>query len=337
MQTLAELRSPKLILAPLKGYTDEVFRNAFARHFDGFDSALAPFIPTVKDKRIRPALLRGVQPERNRRLPVVPQIMSNSPDDFIRMACALVAQGHSEVNWNLGCPFPMVAKKSKGSGLLPQPDRIDTFLDQVVPRLPCRLSVKVRLGRKKPDEIYKVLESLNAYPLSEIIVHPRTGIQMYSGRPDLDRFERCLDLSRHPVSYNGDINCFGDFQNLSKRFQSVTRWMIGRGALINPYLPGVIKGTENPADDKVHRFIGFYYDLYRGYQERLSGPGHLLNRMKGFWTYFALTLEGGKKVAKQIHRSKRIHRYETIVSEFFSSEPRWVEPEEGMSVDEVLP
>jgi len=330
-------KSPKLILAPLKGYTDEVFRNAFSRHFNGFDGALAPFIPTVTDKRIRPALLQGVLPERNRRLPVVPQIMSNSPDDFIRMAHALTDTGHSEINWNLGCPFPMVAKKNKGSGLLPQPDRIDAFLDQVLPRLPCRLSVKLRLGRKKPDEIDNVLETLNAYPLSEIILHPRTGIQMYSGRPDLDRFERCLDLSRHPVTYNGDINCLGDFQNLSERFHCVKRWMIGRGALINPYLPGDIKGADIPPDDKVSRFTGFYDDLYRGYQDRLSGPGHLLNRMKGFWTYFALIFEGGKKVAKRIHRSKRIDRYEAIVSKFFSSEPRWVEPEQGMSVDEVLP
>ena len=82
---------------------------------------------------------------------------------------------------------------------------------------------------------------------------------------------------------------------------------------------------------------GFYYDLYRGYQERLSGPGHLLNRMKGFWTYFALTFERGKRIAKQIHRCKRIDRYEAIVSEFFSNKPRWVEPGEGMSVDEMLP
>jgi len=328
---------PKLILAPLKGYTDDVFRNAFARHFDGFDGAMAPFIPTVKDTRIKPSLLRGVQPDRNRRLPVVPQLMSNSPDDFIRMAGALIDLGHSEINWNLGCPFPMVAKKSKGSGLLPQPDRVDTFLDQVVPRLPCRLSVKLRLGRKNPDEIFQVIQILNRYPLSGIIVHPRTGIQMYSGRPDLDRFQNCLNISRHPVTYNGDINCLRDFTSLSERFNTVTRWMIGRGALINPYLPGAIKGNNVPADAKVQVFTGFYHDLYTGYRDRLSGPGHLLNRMKGFWTYFALRFEEGRKAAKQIHRSKRIGRYEAMVSEFFSRSPKWVEPGEGVSVDGLLP
>jgi len=330
-------KSPELILAPLKGYTDEVFRNVFARHFDGFDGAMAPFIPTVKDARIRPALLRGVTPDRNQRLPIVPQVMSNSPDDFIRMACALTDLDHGEINWNLGCPFPMVAKKSKGSGLLPQPERIDRFLDEVVPRLPCRLSVKLRLGRKQPDEIFRVIDTLNDYPLSEIIIHPRTGIQMYAGRPDLDRFERCLMVSRHPVTYNGDINCLGDFTYLSERFKGVGRWMIGRGALINPYLPGTIKGIDIAEQDKVLRFRAFYDDLYRGYQKRLSGPGHLINRMKGFWTYFALTFEGGHRTAKKIHRSKRIGRYEEIVSEFFSKNPKWVEPGERVSVDELLP
>jgi hypothetical protein len=35
-----------LYLAPLRGFTEYIYRNAFARHFSGFDIAMAPFIPT---------------------------------------------------------------------------------------------------------------------------------------------------------------------------------------------------------------------------------------------------------------------------------------------------
>ena len=326
----------ELTLAPLKGYTDEVFRNAYALHFDGFDSALAPFLPTVRGRCIRPVLLRGLRPENNRLLPVVPQVMSNSPDDFVRMAHALAELGHGNINWNLGCPFPMVAKKGKGSGMLPHPDRIDRFLDRVVPRIPVRLSVKIRLGRKGPNEIFQVLPVLNRFPLSEVIIHPRTASQMYSGRPDLERFSACLSLSRHPIVYNGDINCVADFRRCSERYDTVKKWMIGRGALVNPFLPEEIRGSRSPAGGRVARFRAFYQDLFEGYRKRLSGPGHLLDRMKGFWTYLALGFEGGRRLAKQIHRSKHIGQYETIVSEFFKEDPTWAELPEGASIHEML-
>ena len=52
---------PFLTLAPLRGVTVAVFRRRLARHFGGFDAALAPFIPTVAGERIRPGMLRDVE------------------------------------------------------------------------------------------------------------------------------------------------------------------------------------------------------------------------------------------------------------------------------------
>ena len=118
----------KLYLAPLRGFTDYIYRNTFAEHFDGFDGALAPFIPTITADRFKPSHLKDVLPENNSSIPVVPQIISNLPDDFINLAVRLYDLGYTSVNWNLGCPFPMVAKKFRGSGLLPYPEKIDAFL-----------------------------------------------------------------------------------------------------------------------------------------------------------------------------------------------------------------
>ena len=313
----------KLYLAPLRGFTDYIYRNAFSRHFDGFDEALTPFIPTLKTIRAKPSHLKDVLPENNAAMPVVPQIIGNNYENFIALARQLSDLGYDTVNWNLGCPFPMVAKKQRGSGLLPHPDRIDDFLNKTVPAIPNRLSVKIRLGRKSNKEVFRLLPVFNRYPLKEIIIHPRTGEQRYSGKPDLDTFQLCLEKTDHRTIYNGDINDLETFKRLAERFEAINHWMIGRGAIINPFLPAIIKAGQDKFTDRVETFRRFYMDLFGEYQKVFSGPGHLLERMKGFWFYFSQAFEDGLKIRKKVHRTHKLNRYLEIVERFFDEDAKW--------------
>jgi tRNA-dihydrouridine synthase len=312
-----------LYLAPLRGFTEFIYRNAFVRHFGGFDVAVAPFIPTMTAARFKKTHLKDVLPENNHAMSIIPQIIGNNPEDFIPLAKRLFDLGYETVNWNLGCPFPMVAKKQRGSGLLPHPQKIEAFLEATLPAIPNRLSVKVRLGRKKTDEILTLLPIFNQYPLDEVIVHPRTGKQMYDGEPNLDMFEKCLGACAHTTVYNGDINDLDTFKLFSKRFKTVDRWMIGRGALINPFLPAAIKSGQDNATDKVEVFRAFYDELFEQYRQAFRGPGHLLDRMKGFWTYFSQSFKDGRKIKKKIHRTSKLDRYLRIVDRFFEEEAQW--------------
>ena len=320
----SEHPKPRLILAPLKGLTDVVFRNTFAEHFDGFDSALAPFVTTVAADRLTDRHVRDLLPHQNARMPIEPQILGNSADDFSFLARHLFDMGYPDVNWNLGCPFRPVTKKRRGSGLLPFPGQVDEFLDKTVAAIPGRLSIKLRLGRNTPDEIVKLLPILNRYPLKEITIHPRTARQLYGGRPDLDAFAACLAQCRHPVVYNGDITDLKGFRELSTRFPQIDSWMIGRGALSRPFLPGIIKSGKDDISDKIAPFQAFYTDLFGRYQALLSGPGHLLDRMKGFWKYFAMGFENGAVFEKRIYHTFQMPRYLEIVARFFEEEAQWV-------------
>jgi len=313
----------KLYLAPLRGFTDYIYRNSFSRHFDGFDAAVTPFIPTLKAIRVKPSHLKDVLPENNPAMSIVPQIIGNNHENFIPLARQLSDMGYKTVNWNLGCPFPMVAKKQRGSGLLPYPEKIDHFLEKTVPAIPNRLSIKIRLGRKTPDELFKLIPILDRYPLQEIIIHPRTGTQMYDGEPDLDAFERCIEMTHHQVVYNGDITDLKSFQNLTARFKTTDAWMIGRGAIINPFLPAIIKTGKDNFNNHVEAFRNFYEELFEGYQKVFSGPGHLLERMKGFWTYFSQAFKDGRKIRKKIHRTLKLPRYLQIVERFFEEDAEW--------------
>jgi len=313
----------KLYLAPLRGITDYIYRNTFSRHFNGFDAAVAPFIPTLKAIHTKPSHLKDVLPENNSAMPIVPQIIGNNHENFIPLAAQLSDLGYDTVNWNLGCPFPMVAKKQRGSGLLPYPEKIDRFLEKTVPAIPNRLSIKIRLGRKTPDDLFKLIPIFNRYPLQELIIHPRTGIQMYDGQPDLNAFEKCLSMTHHPIVYNGDITDLQSFQDLAARFEAIHSWMIGRGAIINPFLPAIIKAGQDNFSNQVEIFRGFYQELFEEYQQVFAGPGHLLERMKGFWTYFSQAFADGRKIRKKIHRTLKLQRYLEIVERFFEEDAEW--------------
>lgn len=313
----------RIILAPLQGFTDVTFRNVFAHHFSGVDEAVAPFIPTMGKKKLKLSRLKDVALENNKNLFTIPQILGNNAEDFIFLAGCLHDMGHKKINWNLGCPHSKVANKKRGSGLLMHPEKIDAFLDTVLSGISNTLSVKIRLGRVSKDEIGKLLPVFDKYPLDEIILHPRTGIQMYEGVPDHDAFKKALLLSRHPFIYNGDIRDKASFQTLQKKFPDIRTFMIGRGLLSNPFLAETIKGIQ-AGKNKISRLKDFHDDLFQGYRAIYSGPAHLIGRMKGFWGYLGPSFREKDKLLKHVMKSESINWYKGFAADFFTSDSEFL-------------
>ncbi len=313
--------APTLILAPMRGITTMFYRQAFVRHFQGLDVEMAPFISTVGADQINPKLLKDVLPENNTGLPLIPQVIGNNADDFVRMNSALADLGYDEVNWNMGCPHKPIRKKRRGSGLLPYPDTVDAILDQVCARSPVKISVKVRLGVADKSELMALIPVLNRYPLTEVIVHPRTAEQMYDGTVDLDAFEEAFNALEPTVCYNGDINDRALFQNVETRFPTVQRFMLGRGLLANPFLCEEIKrGISHLArcEKHIERVAAFHDDLVAEYEAVLHGDHPVLGKMKEFWTYQTTHLSNGRKMFKKLKKSQRLSTYKDIVAEFLA-------------------
>ncbi len=307
-----------LIMAPLQGFTDVTYRNVYAGHFSGIDEALAPFISTMGQKRLKPTRIQDVAPEQNTGCFIVPQILGNVAKDFTFLADHLYAMGHKQVNWNLGCPHSKIAKKQRGSGLLLYPEKIDALLTEIIPNMKPSLSVKIRLGRRNKDEINDLLAIFDRHQVDEIILHPRTGQQMYTGVADLDAFEKASQASRHPFVYNGDIVDMASYERVRERFPQIQRIMIGRGILSNPFLAEEIKGIDTGDQPRqLERLRAFHEDLFAGYDKIFSGPGHLTGRLKGFWTYLGPSFEGHKKPLKRILKSTSLPAYTDRVNAFF--------------------
>ncbi|PKN19610.1 MAG: tRNA dihydrouridine synthase DusB [Deltaproteobacteria bacterium HGW-Deltaproteobacteria-6] len=311
-----------IYLAPLQGITDRIYRNLFPVYFKGVDAAIAPFISSSKKMKPDNKLLREFYPENNTGIPTIPQIMSSAPADFIMIANKLYDVGCGTVNWNLGCPYPMVVRKGRGAGLLCDPVRVESFLETAMPLLKPNLSIKLRIGLKYPDEVLELMPIFNRFPIEELVIHPRTGAQMYGGNVDLDIFGQCLDMSKHRVVYNGDIDSFEKFELLTKRFGSIERWMLGRGLLANPFLAEKIKfNTEKPYAERIKIIRGFHDHLFAEYLKILSGPSHITNKMKAVWTYLGDFFEDGAKIKKRIWKTHHRDNYLDVINKIFSETP----------------
>ncbi|MCX7922030.1 MAG: tRNA-dihydrouridine synthase family protein [Clostridia bacterium] len=313
-----------LFLAPIQGMTMACYRNAFARIFGGIDAYYTPFIATADMKKASHLLLKDLLPERNDpAVKIVPQLLSNNGTDFRLFSSAIVDMGYNEINWNIGCPFPMVTNKKKGSGILPYADMIKKFLDIACADSSYTLTVKMRLGLDDPEDGMRVIKVLNEYPLGGVIIHARTGIQMYTGNVDLDSFETLASACKHEVTYNGDIFTYADFMRISLRFPSIKNFMLGRGALRDPFLPSVIKGQMIPSANKISMVRHFHDEIFNYYKNILSGEKHLCDKMKEFWVYMSVHTDKDGRLMKKIKKCHTTADYLEVVNQILHSSSVW--------------
>jgi len=313
--------STTLLSSPLQGFTDFRFRNAFNKYFGGIDTYYAPYIRLNGKLEIKAAYERDILPENNSELEVIPQIMTNDADEFLFVSKYVQELGYKELNWNLGCPYPMVTKRGMGSGLINESEKIDSVLNKVHNESGIIVSMKMRMGYENSEEILSTLPVLDKYPIKNIAIHARIGKQLYKGGVDLDSFQRCLDNTSHKVYYNGDITSVARFNEMVERFPSIDHWMIGRGIIADPFLPKMIKNnTSTYPENRIELFSKFHDTLYHEYDQALSGPKHIIMKMYHFWEYFATSFDNPHKSLKKIKKAKNKIAYEEAVRSILMNE-----------------
>ena len=309
-----------LLSSPLQGFTDFRFRNAFHKHFGGIDTFYSPYIKLNGKLVVKGSYERDILPENNSTLEVIPQIITNDAEEFLFVAKYVQQFGYKDLNWNLGCPYPMVAKCGMGSGLIKNTDQIEHILKRVHNETDIIVSMKMRMGYENASEILDVFPILEQYPIKNIAIHARIGKQLYKGGVDLDSFQKCLDTSKQKLYYNGDITSVAKFKELQERFPSIDHFMIGRGLIADPFLPSMIKNntTEYPKN-RLEIFEAFHDEIYREYDAYLQGPTPIRMKMLGFWEYFSESFSNPQKTFKKIKKAGNSKNYEAAVKEIFKN------------------
>ena len=204
--------------APLQGYTDAIYRSAHARIFGGVASYYTPFV-RLEHGDFRRKDVRELDADNNRGVNLTPQLIASTPEKILRILALFIEKGYKNVDINLGCPFPTLAKRHNGAGLLPYPDEAKALLMAAIEAHPeIQFSVKMRLGWEDANECMALLPLLNSLPLSHITMHPRLGKQQYKGEVDLEAFQRFYAKCEKPLIYNGDLLTLDDIDTISNRF-----------------------------------------------------------------------------------------------------------------------
>jgi len=309
----------QLALAPLQTYTDYHFRNAFLKVYSGADKFYAPYLKMNNDGTIKAQPKIDVLPKNNSSVSIVPQLMACSAEEFFIMSDYLEDLGYEEVNWNMGCPYPMVTNRNLGAGILNKPDDLRRLLDEIVPRLSLKLGIKMRMGMESTSEISDILPGLNDYPLTEIIIHARYAKQLYNGTCDHEQFARCIELTDHSLTYNGDITSTEEFEALQQKFPTINNWMIGRGAMINPAIFSEIK-TGHFDDSETYRakLLAFTEYLEESLVACNPDKGYALGKLKSYWEYLAEGIDEGNRLYRKVKKAKSLSECMEEISDFLS-------------------
>lgn len=304
----------KFYLAPMEGLTGYIYRNAYQKCFHQVDKYFAPFISASKNKKLANKDKKDLLPENNENMQLIPQLLANNAEAFLHTAGEIEQLGYSEINLNLGCPSGTVVAKKKGAGFLEYPKELDQFLNTVFEKTNMKISIKTRIGRYEPEEFDGLLRIYNQYPLTELIIHPRTQLDFYKNHPNLQVFGETLTKSTNPVCYNGDIHSYSDFRAFGALFPQVDTVMLGRGILMHPGLAGEIKERWVPQKDKLREF---HDCLYEGYQQVMYGERNVLFKMKELWVYLAASFTDTDSYMKKICKAERLCDYELAVNALF--------------------
>lgn len=160
--------------------------------------------------------------------------------------CAQLIQEKCSVDFidvNMGCPIDFVYQRGGGSGLMDRRRKLDEIIYGMSEVIDCPLTLKMRTGVYEAKNIaHKVIANVKEWTgrVGLITVHGRSREQRYTKQANWDYIAECaLEAKPIPVFGSGDVLGHEEYyQRLSTGVEGV---MIGRGALIKPWIFTEIK------------------------------------------------------------------------------------------------
>lgn len=299
----------KILFAPMEGIAHHLYRRAQAACFKKADEYFMPFI-CPKNKALTNRERSDINPDNNRGMQAIPQVLTNDADSFLWAADLLQSLGYGEVNLNLGCPSSTVTRKGRGAGFLAFPEKLEQFLDTVFARCPLPISLKSRLGMENLEEFAPLLSLFDRYPVKRLILHPRLRREQYAGETHMEQYRYAVQNFHKPVIYNGDLFTAEKIRAFEQANPAADAVMCGRGFLLHPGLCGLYAGERETRQ----QLENFHAMLYDGYRRDIGTEAFVLMKMKEIWAMLGRGQELDKKTMKRIHKSMHFAAYEEAVA-----------------------
>lgn len=222
-----------LALAPMQDVTDGAFWTLTHR-YGGADVYWTEYFRVSATSLPEKRILDDITTNTTGR-PVIAQMIGNDIPGLIRTAKLLQQLPIAAIDFNLGCPAPIVYRKCAGGGLLREPGRVDRILGALRDAIEIKFTVKTRLGFASTDEFEDLLAIFSRHSLDALTVHARTVSQQYRLPVHYERIRQAVEVMPCPVIANGHVYSAQQAQDLLE--QSGARGlMIGRGVIRSPWL-----------------------------------------------------------------------------------------------------
>jgi len=232
------LKENDVLLAPMAGVTDRVFRvlckeqgcgltytemvSAKGLHYGGSAGRSRALLTT--DERERPCAV---------------QIFGSDPPIMAEQAARLeeeCGEALALIDINMGCPAPKITGNGEGSALMKRPALAAQIIRAVADAVKLPVTVKFRKGWD--DESVNAVEFARMAEQSgaaAVTVHGRTRMQFYAGAADWECIARVKEAVSIPVIGNGDVFSPEAYFALKER-TGCDGVMVARGAQGNPWI-----------------------------------------------------------------------------------------------------
>lgn len=309
-QHLAREQKPFLVMAPMDGVTDYVFREIIAEVakpdvlFTEFTNTEA-LVSRGYEKTIR--RLKYSECER----PIIAQIWGTEPKNFYTAARMIRQLGFDGVDINMGCPDRAVMKTGSGASLINTPGLAAEIIAATKEGAAgLAVSVKTRIG-----VVHAVTQEwvsfLLAQHLDALTVHGRTAKELSKVPAHWDEIGKAVRLRGQVapetvIIGNGDILSVNEARRAAADY-GVDGVMIGEGVLHNPWV-----FERKPKSHTSRESLGLLLKHTRLYAETY-GEGRPSTAMRKYFKIYVRSFPGANALLKQLMETTNVSEVERLV------------------------
>ncbi len=311
--------TPPLFLAPMAGLTHSAFRRLVA-DFGGYGALYTEMLSGT-------ALLNekcGQTPFTRRRKQegkVAYQLLLKGTENIESVIERVAALNPAALDLNLACPAPEIRKQQAGAMLFVDTPRLQQVVRRVRKAWSGILTAKCRLGGDPQDwqqSFSERMRLLEDEGIDAIIVHPRFFKEKFKRLARWRYLPWIANQVRVPVIASGDIGSPDVLQKHAKYFGKIKGIMIGRMAVVKPWIFTEFSGSNLNVD------YAEVWERYCSYVQEDFPETKAVGRIKQFSAYFARNFFYGHQFFSGIQNASSLKQIISHARKFFDSPPRVV-------------